>query len=344
MTSYSSYDTYRRKKCLALVLGAFFILLLGFCSTTVGVMNTSPLDVPRAIWSWIDGSLEGNAAYKVIVLMRLPRTVLSILSGIGLAVAGVAMQGITSNPLVSPFTVGISNAAALGASLMILFGGTLSTELGVIAGAFAMSLLCAGVVYLISRSTGMKPETLILVGTAFSYLFSASTSVLEIFADEHQLAEVVRWSFGTVNGATWEQNLVIFLFVVSCSLVLLLLSPKLNIMMMGDDSLSLSMGVNTSALRTVVLLLSVLMTSAIISFTGVIGFVGLIAPHIGRSIIGEDNRYLLPFSAMLGAVLMLISDIAGRVVIAPAVLPVGIVISFLGVPMFLSLIWKRGRI
>lgn len=339
----TSYEAYRKRKCLALVLGAFLILIVGFCSTTVGVMNTSPLDVPRAIWSWINGNLEGNAAFKVIVLMRLPRTILCILSGCGLAVAGAAMQGITSNPLVSPFTAGISNAAAFGASLMILFGGALCTDVGIIVGAFAMSLLCTSIVYFISRSVGMKPETLILVGTAFSYLFSASTSVLEIFADEHQLSEVVRWSFGTVNGATWDQNFVIFIFVIVCSFLLLMVSPKLNIMMMGDDSLSMSMGVNTSALRTIVLLISVLMTAAIISFTGVIGFVGLIAPHIGRSIIGEDNRYLLPFSAMIGALLMLVSDIAGRVVIAPAVLPVGIVISFLGVPMFLSLIWKRGK-
>ena len=179
----TSYESYRKKKCLALVLGAFLILILGFCSTTVGVLNTSPLDVPRAIWSWIDGSLDGNAAYKVIVLMRLPRTVMAILSGIGLSVAGVAMQGITSNPLVSPFTVGISNAAAFGASMMILFGGAvLSSDVGIVIGAFAMSLLCTGIVYCISRSVGMKPETLILVGTAFSYLFSASTSILEIFA------------------------------------------------------------------------------------------------------------------------------------------------------------------
>lgn len=339
----TSYQKYRAGKCLVLILGTLFVLLLGFYSTTVGVMDTTPLDVPRAVGSFFAGTLEGNAAYKVILFMRLPRTIMAILAGMGLAVAGTAMQGCTSNPLVSPFTVGISSSAAFGASVMILMGGAFSSEAGVVLGAFGMSVLCAALVYLLSRATGMRPETMVLVGTALSYLFSAGTSLLEIFSDEHKLAEVVRWSFGTVNGATWMQDGVIAVFVGVCTLVILFLAPRLNVMMMGDDALAKSMGIHTASLRSVTLLASVLMTSAIISFTGVIGFVGLIAPHIGRTLIGEDNRYLVPFSGLIGAALMIVSDIIGRVVIAPAILPVGIVISFLGVPVFLSLIWKRGR-
>lgn len=340
----NSYTKYKSRKCLSLVLGTLLLLLAGFYSTTVGVMDTSWMDVPRAIKGWMFGELDGNAPYKVIIMMRLPRTVMAVVAGIGLSISGVAMQGSTSNPLVSPFTVGISSAAAFGASMVIIFGaGVIDTGAGVVIGAFLMSMCCTVVVYLLSRVVGMKAETMILVGTALSYLFSAGTSVLEIFSDEHRLSSVVRWSFGTVNGATWAQDLVITVFVVICSAGLLLLAPKINIMMMGDDALAKSMGLHTGRLRALILVLAVLMTSAIISFTGVIGFVGLIAPHISRTLIGEDNRFLIPFSGIVGALLMVISDIIGRVIIAPAVLPVGVVISFLGVPVFLSLIWKRGH-
>lgn len=339
----NSYKKYRTIKCLALLLGTCLVLLAGFISTTVGVMDTTPMDVPKAIRSFFSGELDGNASYKVIVLMRLPRAVMAILAGIGLAVSGVAMQGCTSNPLVSPFTVGISNSAAFGASVMILFGGPIATETGIVLAAFVMSMACTVVVYLFAKAAGMKPETLILTGTALSYLFSAGTSLLEIFADEHKLSSVVRWSFGTINGATWPQNGIIAIFVAVCSVLLFALAPKINVMMMGDDALAKSMGIHTDSLRSVILILSVLMTAAVISFTGVIGFVGLVAPHIGRRLIGEDNRYLIPFSALVGAILLLLSDIIGRTVIAPAILPVGIIISFLGVPVFLSLIRKGGK-
>ena len=332
-----SYRKYHALKGLVLLLGIVLVLLLAFFATTVGVMDTVPLDVPRALISFFQGNLEGNAHYKVIVLMRLPRTVMAVLAGIGLAIAGVAMQGCTSNPLVSPFTVGISSSAAFGASLMILFGGALATNTGIVLAAFSAAMACAVLVYGMSRVTGMK------LGTALSYLFSAGTSLLEIFADEHKLSEVVRWSFGSVNGATWPQDGIVALFVTVCSLLLILLAPKINVMMMGDDVLAKSMGIRTDFLRSVILIVSVLMTAAIISYTGVIGFVGLIAPHIGRRLIGEDNRYLIPFSGIIGGVLLLLSDIIGRSVMAPAILPVGIIISFLGVPVFLSLIWKRGR-
>ena len=132
----------------------------------------------------------------------------------------------------------------------------------------------------------------------------------------------MRWSFGSVNGATWPQDGIVALFVTVCSLVLILLAPKINVMMMGDDVLAKSMGIRTDFLRSVILIVSVLMTAAIISYTGVIGFVGLIAPHIGRRLIGEDNRYLIPFSGIIGGVLLLLSDIIGRSVMAPAILPV----------------------
>lgn len=338
-----SYQKYRMLKAMLLLLGFAAVLFFAFFSTTIGIMETSPFDVPRAVISYFRGTLEGNAHYKVIVLMRLPRTVMAVLAGAGLSVAGASMQGTTSNPLVSPFTVGISSSAAFGASLMIIFGGVLATDTTVVLAAFTASMLCALLVFTISRMTGMKPETVVLVGTAISYLFSASTSCLEIFADEHKLAEVVRWSFGSINGATWVQDGIVAIFVLSCMVFMFYLSPRINVMMMGDDALAKSMGIHTSRLRSIVLVVSVLMTSSIISFTGVIGFVGLIAPHIGRRIIGEDNRYLMPFSAIIGAMLLIFSDIVGRTIMAPSLVPVGIVISFLGVPLFLSLIWQRGR-
>ena len=200
-----SYRKYHALKGLVLLLGIVLVLLLAFFATTVGVMDTVPLDVPRALISFFQGNLEGNAHYKVIVLMRLPRTVMAVLAGIGLAIAGVAMQGCTSNPLVSPFTVGISSSAAFGASLMILFGGALATNTGIVLAAFSAAMACAVLVYGMSRVTGMKPETMVLVGTALSYLFSAGTSLLEIFADEHKLSEVVWFGKRGNMAAGWNR-------------------------------------------------------------------------------------------------------------------------------------------
>ena len=180
-----------------------------------------------------------------------------------------------------------------------------------------------------------------LTGIALNYVFSALTSTIEFFAAEYKLASVVNWTFGTFNGATWDDTLIVAIFVIVCSLVISRFSLMLNVVSSGEDELVKSLGIDPNTLRIVLGAASVLMTAAIISFTGVIGFVGLVAPHISRMIMGNDHRYLIPFSGVVGALLMIVADTIGRLLLAPVSLPVGIVVSFVGVPLFIHLILNK---
>lgn len=320
------------------------MLVLSLLFTTVGESQVKITDVLRSIHHGIAGTLT-DTQEKVIVLLRLPRIVLAIFAGVGLSIAGVVMQSITRNPMASPFTGGISNAAAFGASISIVFGIGFfpGTEIGTVINAFLLSLGCAVLVYMVAAKVGMTPETIVLVGIALSYLFSAATSTIEFFANEHQLAAVVQWAFGSLNGAEWPEVLVVGGFSCLSFCVIYCFAPALNTMISGDDQVARSLGVKVTMVRCVTGLFSVLATAAVISFTGVIGFVGLAGPHMARMLIGSDHRYLLPFSAVCGALLMLIADTLGRVILAPVMIPVGIVISFLGVPIFLNLIITRRK-
>lgn len=338
------YNASARRKWLLIVLGVVATLALGLVFTTVGEGDVRVTGVLHAMGSALSGQLTGTQE-KVIVLLRLPRIALAILSGVGLSTAGVVMQSITRNPMASPFTGGISNAAAFGASVSIVFGiGFMpGTELGTVVNAFALSLVCALLVYFVSVRVGMTPETIVLVGIALSYLFSAATSAIEFFANEHQLAAVVQWAFGSLNGAAWREVAVVGFFTGLSFVVFYWFSPCLDTIISGDDQVAQSLGVRVSTVRGITGLFSVLATAAVISFTGVIGFVGLAGPHMARMLIGSNHRYLLPCSAVCGALLMLVADTIGRVILAPVVVPVGIIISFLGVPIFLNLIITRKK-
>lgn len=339
------YEREGRKKLLIILDCLAALVFLGTFFMTIGVENSSMPQVCRAVWEGVTGTLydaaDGQSAErKVIFLIRFPRLVLSVFAGIGLSVSGVAMQGITRNPMVSPFTIGISSAAAFGASVAIVFGVSPlpGKELGTVFNAFFCAMACALLVYGVSRRGGMKAESIVLTGIALNYLFSAMTSAIEFFAAEYKLASVVNWTFGTFNGAAWKETLLVMAFVIACTLVISRFSLMLNVAASGEDELVKSLGINPNTLRTVLGICSVLMTAAIISFTGVIGFVGLVGPHIARMLMGNDHRYLIPFSGVVGAMLMLLADTAGRMMLSPVSIPVGIVVSFIGVPLFIHLI------
>lgn len=331
----------RRRLALALLIAA--IVALGLWFITLGTASTGPGTVLRAVSALLSGTLEGSeeaAEYKIILLLRLPRLAAAVAAGVGLAAAGTGMQAVTGNPLVSPFTVGVSSAAAFGASVAIVLLGvtSLGGELTIVLCAFGCAVGCAVLVYLVCAAAGMSPESVVLAGTAMSYLFSAGSSALQFFADEHQLSDVVQWTFGSLNGISWREVGIMALFVAPCSLALRRFALAFNAMAAGEDGVVRGLGVNPAAVRVTAGLLSILMTAAIISFTGVIGFVGLIAPHIARFVVGGDHRFLLPFSGAVGALLLMAADTVGKVILAPVTIPVGIVVSFLGVPLFLNLI------
>ena len=341
------YEKQKINKIAFIFFSLIVLTFLALFSLRVGIANVSFKDILILIGRLISGKgLEGvSVDQKIVGLLRLPRIILGILCGAALSVSGVVMQGITRNPLVSPFTIGLSSAAAFGASIAIVFNFVIfpGTTGGIIFNAFLFSIISALIVFGISWKLGMAPETLILVGIALSYLFSALTAVIQYVADEQQLAEVVQWEFGSLNGATPEQCITLSIILAVSLPVLMFFSHGFNTMTVGGDELAVSLGINPMVVKSVTGLIAVLLTSAAISFTGVIGFIGLVGPHIGRLIIGGDHRYLMPFSIISGAILMLLSDTIGRTLLSPVIIPVGIVISFLGVPLFLNLIITRRR-
>ncbi|WP_293833194.1 iron ABC transporter permease [uncultured Phascolarctobacterium sp.] len=342
------YKNENKKKILLIVTVVFIMLVSAYVFTTLGMKNISNMQTLVSISKAFSGTLDNGAdaaSNKVIMLLRLPRIALAMLAGIGLAVSGAIMQSLTRNYLVSPFTLGISSAAAFGASMSIVFGVGVffQSEVGMISCAFIASCICGCIVYGISRYIGLNPSSIVLVGISLNYLFSAMTATIEFFAKEHKLEAVVQWTFGSFNRATWESVLITFIVIVVGLAILIIYSLKLNVMATNSDEMAKSLGINVNKARVVCGMTAILLTATIISFTGVIGFVGLIAPHIARLLIGDNHLYYLPFASVLGGILLLFSDMIGKFILYPVNIPVGIVISFLGVPLFIHLILMKRR-
>ena len=337
----------RLKKILFPLVG--LLLLAGFSvlAASWGAASITAGDVLKAVLAKLmpfTGVEPTRLASTIVWNLRLPRITMAIVAGAGFAVSGAAMQGILRNPLVSPFTIGISSGAGFGASLAIVMGVGFveSGKYLIIGNAFFFSLLSACLVYGVARLKGVSPETLILGGIALMYLFSASTSMLQYIANEHQLQGVVFWLFGSLASATWNNLAIVTLVLLVCLPLLMKYSWDLNALATGDE-VAMSLGINAGRVRLVIMLLSSLITATIICFTGIIGFVCLVAPHITRMIIGSDHRFLIPFASIIGALLLLAADTVGRTVFAPTELPVGIVTAFIGVPMFLYLLITKRR-
>jgi iron complex transport system permease protein len=337
----------RRRKILFPLVGLALLALFGVLAASWGAASITAGDVLRSVFAKLlpFSHIQATPLANTIVWnLRLPRIAMACVAGAGFAVSGAAMQGIMRNPLVSPFTIGISSGAGFGASLAIVLGVGVfeSGQYLIIANAFFFALLAAGLVYGVARFRGVTPETLILGGIALMYLFSASTSMLQYVASEHQLQGVVFWLFGSLASATWQSLAVVTLVFLVCCPLLIKYAWDLNALATGDE-VALSLGINAARVRLVAMILSSLITATIICFTGIIGFVCLVAPHITRMVIGSDHRFLIPFAAIVGALLLLAADTVGRTLFAPAELPVGIVTAYIGVPMFLYLLITRRR-
>lgn len=344
-------ETYKKRTLKQIIIVISFLLVLIIFSMFAITLGSADITINQ-VWSAICHAFTQSVATgetkrieKIILLLRMPRVLLGILAGIGLSISGTVMQSITRNPLVSPFTIGLSSAAAFGASLAIVIGIGFQphTPLGIVINAFIMSLLCAILVYGIASRIGMSPEALILTGIALSYFFGALTATLQFIANENQLSSVIQWTFGSLNGATWPQVWLLFVIIGTSIPILLKFSWILNAMSSSGDEFIKGIGIQPAKMRTILGLITVVITASIISFTGVIGFVGLISPHIARLIVGTEHRVLIPVSGLIGGTLLLISDTIGRTLLSPITIPVGIIISYIGVPLFINLIITKRK-
>ena len=326
----------------SLILG--IIVLAGYAATQ-GSADIRVFDVYTTIIArFLPGYFETTWFSDTIVWgLRLHRIMLAIVAGMGLAIAGAVMQGILKNPLASPFTLGISSAASFGAALAIVLGaGFVGGEYLIIANAFVFTLLASMSVYALAKYKGITPETMILAGIAIMYLFSAMTSFLQYVGNAEQVQEVVFWMMGSLGRSSWDRVWIISAVIAICFPYLLLKSWDINAMGAGDETAK-SLGVNVERTRVISMILVSLITAAVICFTGTIGFIGLVAPHIARMVIGGDHRILLPASALVGGLLLLAADTVARTILAPVILPVGIMTAFLGVPFFVYLFLRRKK-
>jgi iron complex transport system permease protein len=341
-----TYKGFVKRKRLFLIIG---LLVLGFCviiAAQSGPINISFVDVIRYIFTF-----DMNGAGGVVWNIRLVRIIGALLAGAGLAVAGVVMQCILRNPLASPFTLGISSAAAFGASFAIIFLGAGSSMTSIVSIsnpyvttilAFLFSLLATGAILLLTRVTRVSAETMILAGVAISVMFSAGLSFMQYIATDSQLGNIVAWTFGDMGKATWSWNALIIMVFLPVALYFFYKRWDYNALNAGEDTAK-GLGVNTERERIVGMVLSSVLSAFIVSFFGIIAFIGLLGPHIARMIIGSDHRYLIPLSIILGAILLIIADGVGQVILYPSVIPVGIITSMLGGPLFIYLLIRRYR-
>jgi len=289
----------------------------------------------------LTGNVQDTLKDHIIVNLRMPRIIIGVIAGAGLAVAGVVMQSILKNPLADPYTTGVSSGALFGATLAMTMGATMvDGEYAIVINAFIFSMVPTVVIVMVSKMRMSSPTVMIMAGIAVMYIFNALTTVIKLHSDPNALASVYQWQVGSLTMADWSV-IPLMAITVAIGLVLMqLMSRKLNVLFTGDENAK-AMGINVESLRIFCLITVAIVSAVVVSFTGLIGFVGLVAPHVVRIFIGPDNRYLIPASAIFGALLLVAADLIGRVIIAPATLQVGVITAFLGGPLFLWLIMRR---
>jgi len=341
-----AYKGYTAKRVIFGVILFFLLVLSAIYAMSVGSYSLSLVEVIRALLG------EGSKAVLIVWHIRLPRITAAIVVGGGLAVAGAVMQCLIRNPLASPYTMGISHGAMFGASLAIVLfslGGAESTgkifinnPYAVVIFAFSGTLLGMIVILILARIRDLSPGAIILAGVAMGSLFTAATILIQYFAEEEQLAAMVYWSFGDLGRPVWREDWIIAAVFIPSLIYFMFKRWDYNAIETGDD-IAKGLGVIVGRVRLFGMLLASLVTAVGISFVGIIGFVGLVSPHVIRLLIGGDHRFLIPISTLFGALLLLVSDTLARTIIAPTLLPVGVLTSFMGAPMFIYLLVKMER-
>jgi iron complex transport system permease protein len=325
-------------------------LLVALAITTLlsikfGAIDILLVDILSAFKKIVDGN-ESTLTERIFLEIRLPRALACIFVGASLSVSGVLMQALFRNPIVEPGLIGTSSGAAFGASLYFALGATF----GIHAGQWTLPLTaCVGgtvstfLVFYLSRSAqgGKRSVTsLLLVGIAINALCLSGVGLMSYLARDPQARSITFWNLGTLSGSSWQSVIAIGSSFILCMFFALAQAKKLNALMMGEEEAQY-LGVDNNRLQLVAVGITILLVGIATSFVGVISFVGLVVPHLLRLICGSDNRYLLIGSALLGGIVLSLADLAARLLLAPAELPIGIVTSVIGVPVFIYLLRKN---
>lgn len=329
----------RRAVVVGVVLGAALVATL-VASASVGQFSTSPSEVLSSLWNTIIHGVDQNRSTLDATLwsIRFPRAALAALVGACLAVAGAVMQGVFANPLAEPSIIGVNSGASVGAAVIFVFGLSSTSNWLLPLAAFAGAIGTVLVVWMVSRSGGAASViTLILTGIAVNAVAVAATSFLVFLGDRASREQIVFWQLGTFSGATWAAVAVTAGVFVVGFVACLMLARRIDVLALGDKAAS-STGVAVDRLRLMAVVLVSVLTAVAVAFAGVIAFVGLIIPHAMRLTVGPSHRYLIPLSALGGALLLSLADMAARTVIPFSDLPIGIFTAVVGGPLFLMML------
>ena len=336
----------RRRTTLVIVGLVAALLIASTAAVSIGSVSLAPLDVWSVIAAHVGLNVEARAPSTdtIVWVVRTPRVLLAAVVGAGLATAGAVLQAAVRNPIADPFLLGISSGASVGAIAVVVFGvGAALGPLALSAGAFLAALVVAAIVLLVASRHQMTPLRIILAGVAVSYGASALASFLLYRApNADAVRTVIFWLLGSLAGATWAKVIWTAVLVLPGIVMLWLLGRQVDGLLAGDDTAA-TLGIDVERVRRILVVATSLITAAVVAVSGVIGFVGLLLPHAARFLIGNGHRRLLPVTALLGALFLVLVDLAARTIASPQEIPVGILTAGVGAPFFLWVLSRQGK-
>ncbi len=337
-TTIDHYRSLLKRRLIYILLLSITLVFAFVADLTIGSQGLSLVDF------WHGLTRSDNISAKVIVWeIRMPSTIMAVLIGMALAISGAQMQTVLQNPLADPFTLGLSSAAGFGAALAIVLGHSilsfipLPEQWFVAANAFLFSLITALLISAAGRIRALNAQTVTLLGIAVMFSFNALLTLLEYIASADQLQELVFWMMGSLSKASW-QEIQILSIVLACVIPLLLRNAWQLTAMQANETMASVQGISTERLRIQILVLVSLLTATAVSFVGTIGFIGLVAPHTARLIIGEEQRWYMPATLLVGAILMSLTSLISKSLIPGVILPIGVITALVGIPFFLALV------
>lgn len=339
-----AYSHYNRRKVLATV-----VLFAAAVAVAFGSIFISQLNYPlETTWSVLVAHFNGTTTDSRVLELavweyNIPRAIMGVFAGAGLAVGGAVMQSLMRNPLADPYTTGVASGASFGAALAITMGfvviptGTYNLDITI--NAILFSFIPTVAIVLISKKKNITPTTMILAGVAIMYIFRACTSLMTMISDAEDVEQLYIWNVGSLGPARWDNVWYVVIMTTVCTAILMMLSRSIGVMTTGDKSAS-TMGVNVKIVRAVSLILVASMTATIVGFTGTIGFMGLVAPHIARMIVGSNVKYLIPCSAGVGALFLVVADCIAKPIVE---MHVGVITALIGGPIFIVLLIRGAK-
>lgn len=336
----NEYASFTRKKTIILIIALIIMAGSFFFNLFTGSSGTTPAQMFMTIFNPGSADIKTRA---IVWDMRMPIAIMGVLVGAALGVAGAVMQTILNNPLASPYTLGVSAGAGVGASLVMVLGGGGLVILGrflVPAVAFIFSITACFAIYMISKARQFTPSVMVLAGIGMVFFFQAFQSFLQYMASAETLQNITFWTFGSLQKADWV-NLPILGGVFAVVFIIFMFNAwKLTAMRLGDNRAK-SMGVNVDRIRKQMFILISILTATAVAFVGTIGFIGIVGPHIARMILGEDQRFFMPMSSVCGAIILSLASGVSKILVPGAIFPIGIITSLIGVPFYLILLLRK---